>query len=219
MHRRQLARRGLCLLLALVGGLLVLRSVTAQNTTEEDIWNGPDSDLIARIPVQDATTTAKNEATKTAMEAEEARFMEAAAKTPVVKPVDFQLPTRVVPTPVIYPPHITENGPLPSGWGSIYRITNRWLGRIHDRNVTVLAGSLVDDRLQMIWREPQQGIVIVWVWPPPGSEDNLEQTNYVTPTRSGIVRITSFQDTCLTLTADNTNFQFDAATRTWECSP
>src|SRR4051794_18424568 len=59
-----------------------------------------------------------------------------------------------------------DYGPLPTGWGSFYRITNRWIGAANGEPVNVLAGSKVDDRLRVVWNDPQQGILIVETYPP-----------------------------------------------------
>jgi len=126
-------------------------------------------------------------------------------------------------TPPVPSPIATGNPPLSSGitggpslqagWSSKYRITNEWYGLVSTTTVTIDVGSKADNSETATWNSPEQGIVIVNTMGVPGSIE------YLTPTRTGQITITSYSDACLTLTSTaGTTYTFDAQSDRWSCS-
>jgi hypothetical protein len=106
------------------------------------------------------------------------------------------------------------NHPVPeAGWGALYHISNGWTGLVGGPQLLVTAGSKVDNYELGIWNTPEQGMVVM-----DGNAANLFG-EYLTPTRTGAVRITSFSGSCLALlSTNNTSYHFDMATRAWSCN-
>jgi hypothetical protein len=105
--------------------------------------------------------------------------------------------------------------PVPlAGWGSLYHITNGWAGSVNNQRVTAVAGSKVDDPGSATWNSPEQGMLTVLGIPPSLNGE------YLTPSRTGQLQITSAFGTCLSLVStNNTTYHFDVATRQWSCPP
>ena len=180
-----------------------------------------DSDLIASGPILDQQTADANYATKVALvEEEETR----ATSGPPAPPKDPNyVPPPVTPEPT-GPMGIIDQGPLPTGWGSVYRIENRWAGTISGLSTRAFAGMIYDDRARLTSSAPEQGVLVVMSFPV-DNDANPTIDTYLTPTRSGPVRVSSYNGTCLSLTTTSavptgtTVFQFDLVTRQWVCSP
>jgi len=108
---------------------------------------------------------------------------------------------------------------LHGGWASKYHITNMWSGVVGSNTVAVLAGSKADDPAAGVWGNPEQGFVLVDV----GTSDSPSE--YLTPAKNGIIQISSYSGTCLTLATGSTSsgsgtmYHFDVATLHWSCTP
>jgi hypothetical protein len=121
-------------------------------------------------------------------------------------------------TPVPVPTGILEGfSPLP-GWGRLYHMKNAWQQLIDGDRIVVYAGSVADDPIGGRWNTPEQGAVKVTVFPANG--DNPTGADYLSPSRSGALVITSAAGTRLTLTTvdGSATFTFDVANRIWTTS-
>jgi hypothetical protein len=106
---------------------------------------------------------------------------------------------------------------LPSGWGSKYHVTTVWSGSVAGKDVNVYAGSKSDHPGMGAdaWGKVEQGVVIVDTKKSadtPGKDND----DYTSPTRTGMLTITTVNGTCLGLTStDGTAYTFDVAALTW----
>lgn len=106
---------------------------------------------------------------------------------------------------------------LPSGWASKYHVTTVWSGLVAGKDVNVYAGSKADDPGSGVkgWGTIEQGVVIVDT-KKPGDKPGKDKDSYLSPTRTGMLTITSENGTCLGLAStDGTVYTFDVATLTW----
>lgn len=212
----QLDRRHRLFIVGLVATLMLM-IVLAQRVWGDNPENPPDSIFNPLGPIADQQTVDANMVEKQSIDQrEEQERLAAINGPPGEKPSNY--------TPPLGPPAgparlgIFEDGPLPTGWGTQYRIGNRWGGSVNGQNTIAFAGSQADDQVYAIWNNPEQGVLIVMTYP---NDPNLEPVtaNYLTPTRTGAVRVTSYSGLCLTLTSTgNTTYQFNVATRQWSCN-
>lgn len=105
------------------------------------------------------------------------------------------------------------NNPVPlAGWGGVYAMENGWVGPVSGTDIHVNAGAKADVIGSGIFNTPEQGVLAV-----DGNGQSL-YGEYLTASRTGSIRVTSYSGTCLTLTSTgNTTYQFDVATRQWSC--
>ncbi len=205
-------------LLLLVCGLTVIVAVAlaiTQKVQGNDPEDAPDSAFVAQGPIADQNTFNDSMAAKTAIVAQDEKDRQAALNGPAGSkdPADAPgLPANLAsPTPWVG--IINDPGPMETGWGRVYRLENRWVGYLRNDLVSVVAGSLSDDPTYGTWNDPQQGVVLV-------KSSSLDNQQYLTPTRTGSVHVSSVTGTCLTLTStSNTTYQFDVSTQDWSCAP
>jgi hypothetical protein len=172
----------------------------------------------ATVVSAQATTAAADQAEQDAQATAQANIGLPSSKTlypspPPDSPSDVAtVEAQTIPIPT----GISNPMTLPGGWGSLYQITNMWFGIINGNRVAVTAGSKFDNPAGSVESNPAQGVVIVEsdAFTIPGRKE------FLTPTRNGTIKITSYSGTCLTLQTTGssvTNYYFNAATLAWSC--
>lgn len=130
---------------------------------------------------------------------------------PVTTGAPVPMPTEASPRPL---PRAFVDCPCSpkAGEGSAYHVTSLRNGVVRGVPVSLIAGSLKDNNLPPNLRE--FGMVQI------DGAGPHEWGEYSLPTRTGPLRITAAQGTCLTLVAaDQGTYHFDVLTRLWHCSP
>lgn len=130
-------------------------------------------------------------------------------------------PTPAPRTPVPVPTGILELPSLVPGWGSRYHIKNKWQEYVNGNGdrVGVYAGSVADEPIYAKWYTPEQGALIILDFPADHSLPWGASHVYISPTRTGKLRVVSFNGLCLSLLSeDNTSYEFDVASRQWSCT-
>jgi hypothetical protein len=195
--------------------ITVLFIVQAQTVTSQEAADLPPQ----TGPLLDPETFATNVAIGDAGEKrDEQAFLDAQSRSddPLFAKDGTSSPPTVPPSSIDPPwPVGLDDHPVPlAGWGTLYHITNSWSDSINDQRATVVAGSKADDPAAAIWNTPEQGVLIILGIPPTLNGE------YLAPSRTGQLRITSANGTCLSLiSTGNTSYEFDAATRQWTCAP
>lgn len=107
-----------------------------------------------------------------------------------------------------------DEHPVPLAGQSLqYHVLNAWQGQVNGAWVGYLAGSKADDMAGGVWNTPEQGVLVA-------QGPTTPKTNYLSPTRTGALRITSYSGTCLNLVStSNVAYSFDMSTRRWSCAP
>jgi hypothetical protein len=182
-------------------------------------------------PTHDTNTTISGDATAEAWDQRDREQANAAVATSVAahqqgkpdpKEQALQKRTPPIPQPVsttqafaVPPPPggITVVEVQRHDWQLKYHITNAWQGTVNGQPVTVWAGSKADvingAGSGSRWDSPEQGLVI---YSPLGQNE----TEFLSASRHGVLKLTGSSGTCLTLVAsDSTSTTFDAATQKW----
>jgi hypothetical protein len=183
---------------------------------DHDPEHSPDSDFMATIPIASQPTVEASMAEKQQIEDRWTQEKQAALLGPQGSKDSANTGPGNSFNPTVRT-GIFDVGPVPSGWSSMYRTTNRWKNIVNGQETIVHAGSVTDDRTYGTFNTPEQGLVIVMWWDNP-SDPEPGIAEYRTPNRTGMLTITSYSGTCLTLlSTGNTTYQFDVATRQWSC--
>lgn len=170
-------------------------------------------------PLLDAKAFATNVAIGDAVEQQDQQVMQDAqnGKRGIAQPKDGSFTPSNIPLYSDSPSLIgIIDHPVPlTGWGTKYHVTNGWQGIVNNAQTSIVAGSKADDLAGGVWNTPEQGMVAVLV-----SGVGFDG-DYLAPTRSGPVRVTSYDGTCLLLTSitSSTTYIFNVVTRTWNCIP
>jgi hypothetical protein len=129
-------------------------------------------------------------------------------------------------TPVVDGPLTTgvlqEPLPLPTGWGSLYKIENTWQDVINGQRTAAYAGLAYDASISAqldTTSQPAQGVLIVMTFPDPDtSTTSGTEVEHKTPTRTGSLHLTSANGACLNLiSTTGAAYQFSIGARTWSC--
>ncbi len=211
--------RRLWLLVAASIVVLLAGTLVAQGVRGEMPEDAPDSNFVAQGPILDQQSVDASIADKNAQEQRYEQEKQAAAnQSGGTKDGNYVPPAGVSDAPM--QTRIIADGPLPSGWGQLYRIENRWGGLVNSIRTIGFAGTKSDDPIYSNWVSPgnlAQGVLIVQTTP---SDPNaiVVTDEYLTPTRTGSIHVTSYSGTCLTLVStNNTTYRFDVASRAWSC--
>lgn len=179
----------------------------------------PDSNFIASGPVMNQQTLEANLARGDQLEQQDNQLQKDQTDglygpMPAKDPTNAHASNQLQPTIVA---EILHDFNIPSGWGQLYDIENMWHGPVSDHRISVYAGLLYDGAQPTIAASTGQGLVIVLDVPTQANTEGSFQ-QYFTPSKTGPVHITAFSGTCLTLvSANNTTYIFDIATRQWSC--
>jgi hypothetical protein len=180
------------------------------------------------MPTANAKEVRESQATKAAYEDESSKRMEDARAgkygTPEPKDVDEKYKHQPVPVPIETVQAQTVPSP-PGGIGIVQAPMSSWIGRYHVENMWegmvngieayVYAGSKADvagKGRQGVWNDPEQGVLLL------NTKGKGEDADYLTPTRTGRIKLQSANGTCLTVVSSNgTIYTFDVSTAKWSC--
>lgn len=121
---------------------------------------------------------------------------------------------RIAPTETSSPLPLGIQSKYPNWWNMKQRVENEWYGNLNGERVSVYAGVCPTFLGGEAVYDPQQGCIGVAV----GSRSvaDADYHEYLTPRKSGAVRITAVNGTQVSLVAkDGTTFSFDLTTRTF----
>lgn len=213
-----LLRKRLLMPIASLTAILVLGAVVTQGAWGNDPESAPDSTFMAQGPIADQQTVDQSVTSKDQTEQEYEQARQNAALGPQASKSLSSYPPPVSAPQSQERTGVFENtGPLPSGWGAHYRLTNMWHDFVGGLSTVAYAGSQVDDPFYNVWNNPEQGVLVV-KFTPSDPDANPDVLTYLTPTRTGRIRIDFATGTCLRLVSTGGQlYLFDVAVGWWSC--